>query len=110
MKIVNNNCVEHIFKKLNEKFINDKDILNIAVKKNSLIIKYTSEAIKDDKNIALEDDKDIVLTAVKQSDIALEIASNRLKNDEEIIMVAIRRDDMAIKYASNRLKKIISLT
>ena len=76
----------NIYLKLDEKFINDKDILNIAVKKNGLIIKYTSEAIKNSV-----------------------FASNKLKNDEEIIMVAIRRDVMAIKYAYDRIKKIISL-
>ena len=39
------------------------------------------------------------MTAVKESDWALEFASDELRNDKEIVLVAVKQNKDAIKYA-----------
>ena len=50
-------------------------------------------------------DKKIVLTAVKQSDSALQFANEKLKEDKEVVRAALKDEELVDKYFQEKLAK-----
>lgn len=59
-------------------------------------LKYTSEKLRNDK--------DIVLEAVKQDETVLQFASKKLRNNEAVVFEVIRQNRQSLEYASKSLK------
>lgn len=59
-------------------------------------LKYTSEKLRNDK--------DIVLKAVKQDGTVLQFASKKLRNNETVVFEVIRQNRQSLEYASKSLK------
>lgn len=53
---------------------------------------------------SFKSDKDVVNTAVSQNGLALQFASDELKNDPEIVLAAVKQNPDAIQYANQRLQ------
>ena len=85
------------------------------------LLKYLSNDLKKDRDIALEsvkilgtdlkfaskklqNDKDVVMEAVKQNSEAIKFASNTLKNDKNFIINIVKENPFFIKYLNNSLK------
>ncbi len=84
-------------------------------------IKFASDRLKGDKEVALEalasdgsyiqhisdqlkNDREIVMFAVESSGYALKYVSDELKNDRGIVSAAIKRNGGALEFASDELK------
>jgi DNA repair ATPase RecN len=76
-------------------FKDDMDVTKTALLKNPALLFY----LDDFKN-----NKEVVMSAVKESYIALKYASQELKNDKEVVLEAIKNNPEAFKYASEELK------
>lgn len=107
--------------KFNKALQNNKAFMHLAIKQNSEVFQYASDALKADKDFILgivkedglvlkyvsdefQNNKEILLAAVKHSGYALEFASNELQADREIILTAVKKDGDAFQYASDELK------
>jgi hypothetical protein len=64
-------------------FVNDKEVVLIAVNINGLNLRYASPQLKDDS--------DVVSTAIREHIQAFEFASPRLKGTKDIVMECIKR-------------------
>ena len=72
---------------------NDREVVEIAIRKDGKAIKYA--------NHVLRAERDLCLIAVTSDGLALNYISPKLKNDEEIITTAISQNPRAIRYAKN---------
>ena len=61
---------------------NNKDVLILMVEEDGMMLKYGSNALKDDK--------EVVQKAVKQNPEAIKFASDKLKNDRDLAKQAIQ--------------------
>ena len=77
-------------------FQDDEEIVNIAVKKNGLALKFASSRLQNNYNIAM--------TAVSKNGLALEFVSEVLRGNFEIVNAAIKSNGLALQYASDELK------
>lgn len=59
-------------------------------------LKYTSEKLRNDK--------DIVLEAVKQDGTVLQFASEKLCNDKDVVWEAVKQDASTLRFASEELR------
>ncbi|MGL4540167.1 MAG: DUF4116 domain-containing protein, partial [Candidatus Rhabdochlamydia sp.] len=87
----------YLLKYASEALKEDRAFMLAVVKRNSNVLKYASEALKEDR--------DFMLAALKQNGCALYYASESLRKDKEIVSVAIKQNGNALKYASEALKK-----
>lgn len=79
------------------KYLDDKDVMLEAVKKDSYSLSAASDRLKDDK--------DIILAAVNNGGIhTLSYASERLRDDKEVVLTAVIKNPESLQYASDRLK------
>lgn len=101
---------------------NDKEFWKSIVNGDYALLKYASDEIRADKDIALiavsygrgyaleyfnkslKDDKDIVMMAIEDVGYPLRHASDRLKDDEEVVMQAVKVSPTALAYASQRFQ------
>ncbi|MBA3722029.1 MAG: DUF4116 domain-containing protein, partial [Parachlamydiaceae bacterium] len=105
------------------KFLNDKEIMLMLLRRNGLNLKILSNELKRDEEIilaALENNglalqyvpKDIenynklALVAVKQNIFVLEnVDCSKFLNDKEIMLMLLRRNGLNLKILSNELKR-----
>lgn len=111
----------NLYKKLDDKFKNDKEIAMVAIENNPYTFEYVSNNLKNDKEVVmaavtrngtclsyasdnLKNDREIVMAAVSSDGDAIENASDDLKNDREIVMAAVSNQGTAIQYLSDNFK------
>ena len=104
-----------------KEWLDSKDFILAAMKKDESILEYVSENLKDDKELILaavsvnggtlqyasdkcKDEKELVLAALSTDGSALEYASERLKEDREVVLAAVLNYGGAIQYASDIFK------
>ena len=104
-----------------KEWLDSKDFILIAMKKDESILEYVSENLKDDKELILaavsknggalqyasdkcKDEKELVLAALSTDGSALEYASERLKQDREVVLAAVSNNGNAIEYAPDTFK------
>lgn len=109
-----------------KEWLNSKEFILNAVKKDESTLEYASDELKNDKEIVkaailnngwalqyasdtCKDNKEVVLAALSNDGIALEYASDRLKDDEDVVLAAIAQNGIAIEYASANLMNKKSL-
>lgn len=116
----------HFFKLVDEKLMNDKDVVNIAVTSSHgwYALQFASDELRADKEIVLKTvsikgkgmaleyaseelkaDKEVVLAAISSSSgWALQFASEELKADKEVVLKAVSLNKQTLKFASEELK------
>ena len=67
-----------------KEWLDSKDFILVAMKKDESILEYVSENLKDDK--------ELILAAVSKNGSAFQYASDKLKADNEIIWAALTQD------------------
>jgi len=104
-----------------KEWLDSKDFILAAMKKDESILEYVSENLKDDKELILaavsvnggtlqyasdkcKDEKELVLAALSTDGSALEYASDRLKEDREVVLAAVSNNGNAIEYAPDTFK------
>jgi hypothetical protein len=87
---------ESILEYVSENLKNDKELILAAVSKNGGVLQYASDKCKDDK--------EIVLAAVSNAGWALEYASEELKTDKTVAIAAISNQGSALEFVSDDLK------
>jgi hypothetical protein len=104
-----------------KEWLDSKDFILAAMKKDESILEYVSENLKDDKELILaavsvnggtlqyasdkcKDEKELVLAALSTDGSALEYASDRLKEDREVVLAAVSNYGGAIEYAPDTFK------
>ena len=104
-----------------KEWLDSKDFILEAMKKDESILEYVSENLKNDKELILaavsnnggalqyasdkcKDDKELVLAALSKDGSALEYASERLKEDREVVLAAVSNNGNAIEYAPDTFK------
>ena len=80
------------------KYTNKADAM-AAVEKDGRALRYTSEALRANR--------EVVMAAIKDCGLALEYASAELRNDPEFVMSAVKASKYgcALEYASEELRK-----
>jgi len=97
--------------------------VNAACAKDGCAIKYVSEALKQDRTVALlaveQDwralgylpwfwgDREFVMTGVSQAGEALRFATPDIQDDEGIVRMALSSDSSALRFASDRIVEIV---
>ncbi|MBR0351026.1 MAG: DUF4116 domain-containing protein [Clostridia bacterium] len=74
----------------------NEEYVKIAILQNGLALRYASEELKNNA--------EIVRIAVSQNGLALRYASEELKNNPEIVKIAVNQDGQALRFASEKLK------
>ena len=109
------------FKKLDEKYSADKELINIAIEDNEVAFKYIADELKDDRDYVLsmikkngrlleyvskayKKDKEIVLSAIDSVAYALDYAHTSLRKDKAVVLSAIKKDPSALEYADESLQ------
>ena len=116
------------FKIASKKIKNDKNIVLAVMKKNGFLLEYTSDELKNDREVViaaisnsngqalkyaseqLKNDREVIFTALKYSSDLLKHASDEIKNDREIIIAALQknaseyRSECVLKYVSDDFK------
>ena len=104
-----------------KEWLDSRDFILEAMKKDESILEYVSENLKNDKELILaavsnnggalqyasdkcKDDKELVLAALSTDGSALEYASERLKEDREVVLAAVSNNGNAIEYAPDTFK------
>jgi hypothetical protein len=107
----------------NKEIADNKNIMIKAISESILgkAIKYASERLRDDEEVALiaidefeenikyisnrlRNDRDFILKIVKNNGLNLEIVNMNFKNDKEIVLAAVSNHGSAIEFASKRLQ------
>ena len=86
----------NLLKYASETLKNDKEVALAAVKKDGYAIIYLPEELKKDKEIVLE--------AIKSNGKTFKYASEELRNDRKFVLKAVKEDGEALMYASEALK------
>lgn len=77
-------------------FINDREIVLVAVQRCGLLLELASEFLRGEK--------EVVRAAVQDAPWALEFASEALRRDRDIVLLAVGKDGTAISFAHDSLK------
>jgi hypothetical protein len=105
-----------------KEWLDSKDFILVAMKKDESILEYVSEKLKDDKELILaavsknggalqyaseelKADKAIVIAALSNQGSALEFASDDLKSDKDVVLIALLEDASPLEYVSDNLKR-----
>ena len=80
-----------------KEWLDSKDFILVAMKKDESILEYVSENLKNDK--------ELILAAVSKNGGALQYASDKCKDEKELVLAALSTDGSALEYASERLKE-----
>jgi hypothetical protein len=105
-----------------KEWLDSKDFILVAMKKDESILEYVSENLKDDKELILaavsknggalqyaseelKADKAIVIAALSNQGSALEFASDDLKSDKDVVLIALLEDASPLEYVSDNLKR-----
>lgn len=99
----------------------DYELAKIAISTSPFCYSYIGDNLREDRTLALLaiqigcslalllehcDDKEIVLSAVNQSGLSLELASDRLKNDRDVVLAAVDEHPESIKHASSYFQEL----
>ncbi|WP_051677957.1 DUF4116 domain-containing protein [Mycoplasmopsis opalescens] len=104
-----------------DKFKDDFQVMEFAVKRLPNNFKYASDRLKNDLDFAskaikrkgdnlkytptqLRDKKDFVLQAIQKDPYSIRYASDRLKNDKELALLAISKRPGSLQFLSDELK------
>jgi hypothetical protein len=82
---------------IDDSFTKNRNIVNLAVRKNGLLLSYASKELKNDK--------EIVLDAVMSNGGAIQFASPKMKSDKEIVLASIRNDHTNLIFAAKPLRE-----
>lgn len=102
-------------------FSDDKEAVLVAVNQVGKSVKYASERLKKDIDVAksamridpnnflhldssLKNNRELFLYAVGKNGFALQYAHEDIKNDEEIVLLAVDYNREVLKFASSRLQ------
>ena len=88
--------VPDVMEIIEESLLDNKAIIDYAVRVDGCALEYASDDLKNDK--------EIVLKAVNNDGSALSYASDNLKDDKEVVMAAVSKDGWALSDASDSLK------
>ncbi len=80
-----------------KEWLDSKDFILAAMKKDESILEYVSENLKNDK--------ELILAAVSKNGGVLQYASDKCKDEKELVLAALSTDGSALEYASERLKE-----
>lgn len=111
---------------LADKWKNDFDVVMAACKDNGYAIKYASENLRSNKDLArivlsrqglelskfseaIKNDKELVEIAVKSTGYAFRDASNELKNDREYVLYLAENDPIVFGLSSDEIKSDFEL-
>jgi hypothetical protein len=106
---------------VSEKFINDPEIIKLAIQKNAWYLEELDEEFQNDPEVVklavqiagltlaftseeLQNDPEIVKLAVQQNGWALRCASKELQDDFEIVKLAVQQEGKSLQHASERLQ------
>ncbi|GBR75752.1 hypothetical protein NO2_0395 [Candidatus Termititenax persephonae] len=119
--------IPNIVRRLSPELLDDREVVLAAVQNNGSALKYASETLRGDKELALLaiekaigsvgyldlvsslspellDDKEVVLAAVNRNGIVLRYASETLRGDREVVLAAVNKNGYALEYASETLR------
>eukprot|EP00854_Cymbomonas_tetramitiformis_P019328 gene19328-23111_t len=108
----------------------DRDVISAAVSTNGRLLRYASESLRDDRELALiavangdalsvlserlRDDKEVVMRALTSKYPAERLvdglssgaksASNRLKEDKEVVLAAMEQNVFQFRFAAESLR------
>lgn len=85
------------FKKLDEKYRADEELIAIAIENEESAFKHITDELKNDR--------DYVFSMIKKNGRLLEYANKTFKKDREIVLAAIDDVAYALDYAHSSLKK-----
>jgi hypothetical protein len=105
-----------------KEWLDSKDFILVAMKKDESILEYVSENLKDDKELILaavsnngaalqyaseelKADKTVAIAAISNQGSALEFVSDDLKSDKEVVLIALLEDASPLEYVSDNLKR-----
>lgn len=88
---------ESILEYVSENLKNDKELILAAVSNNGAALQYASEELKADKAI--------VIAALSNQGSALEFAADDLKGDKDVVLIALLEDASPLEYVSDNLKR-----
>lgn len=88
--------VPDVMERIEESLLDNKAIIDYAVRVDGCALEYASDNLKNNK--------EIVLKAVNNDGSALSYASDNLKDDKEVVMAAVSKDGWALSDASDSLK------
>ena len=105
-----------------KEWLDSKDFILAAMKKDESILEYVSENLKDDKELILaavsknggalqyaseelKADKTVAIAAISNQGSALEFVSDDLKSDKEVVLIALLEDASPLEYVSDNLKR-----
>lgn len=108
------------------KFLTNKRIMLLLVRKNPSLFQYAFPTLQDDKELALaavhreanqlqyasqrlRGNREVVLAAVEKNGMALIFASQEMRDDREVVLAAVRQNEMALLYASPRMRSDITV-
>ena len=109
------------FKKLDEKYRADEELISIAIESDEVAFKYIAEELKNNRDYVFpmikkngrllayvskthKKDKEIVLAAIDDVAYALDYAHSSLKKDKEVVFHAIKKNPSALEYADESLQ------
>ena len=75
------NDTKKVIEQISNEYMNDREVIMTAVKRDANILEYASDELKNDH--------EIVMTAVIENGDTIEYASDELKNDRDIVMTAV---------------------
>jgi hypothetical protein len=74
----------------------DREIAEIAVRKNASLIQFVSEELRANR--------DLVLIAVRLKGDVIKFASEELRGDREIVLIAVRESVLALQHVSEAFR------
>jgi len=91
----NGDRYDSILENAQRKFKDDIDVVRAATTFNVTNIKYASERLQNDEELAIE--------LVQRKGSVLRYLGNDVRGNRRIVLAAIREDGMAIQYAAEEL-------
>ena len=104
----------------------DIDVVNAAIEQSGCAIRYATEELQSNYELALKavkndglalryvdkfkNDKQLVLEVVKNKGEAIQFASEELQCDNEIVLTALSNDGMALRVCDDYIKRNVNYT
>lgn len=80
----------------NKVLLDDEDIIKLAIIKNSKSLQHASQRLKNNK--------ELVLLAVSNNGYLLRYVSDELKNNKDVVLSALNNNGLSLQYAHFKLK------
>lgn len=123
-KVLRNVAIDGYLLKKEIAYQSDIDVVNAAVEQCGCAIRYASEELRNDYQLALKsvkndgfalryvdklkNNKELVLEAVCNKGEAIQFASEELQLDTDIISAALSNDGMALRVCDNYVKRNVN--